>query len=267
MLYFKVLSCISECLAGLALLNGICLTSCPEKFYVSSGGHSSLDTSSSDAVEKTRLTYICLPCHYSCKTCSGPSDFHCLTCHDDANLHRKDPSSEVSGPTETHCYPTSVADTLENNYIWYKAIILTLVSNLAVVVCVAVYIWKKKQARGEFSNGPHPNGQWYRARGGSRPYRRISPDEDDPPGDYDEQELGETGDSADEENEFLSDSHDDGCLVEAEGKTDGRISNKDLLGDSQRSSDKFFKQNIVSLHSHLSSKIEDPKDNQNESNA
>ncbi len=54
-------SCLS-CLGGKFLLNGQCLSQCPDKYYVEA--------------------MVCLPCHESCKQCSGQSTY-CLSCVDD----------------------------------------------------------------------------------------------------------------------------------------------------------------------------------------
>jgi len=231
----------------------MCLTSCPPKFYVTSS-HSSVE--SSDKVEQTRLTYLCLPCHYSCKTCSGPSDFHCLTCFEDAYLHKVD---HEGGNVEAHCYSErniGQSDSSHYNFFWYKAIIVTLVSNLVLVVCVAVYIWKRKQAASEYSNGRDPNQFWNRRRGGSRPYRRISPDENNPT-EVDDEEYEHEMDiqSTEDEEELIHDSHTN--LVDSSGdKTPNKL---ELT--------KFFKQNIASLHSKASLSPSDSTKESNTSNA
>ncbi|KZS04479.1 Amontillado [Daphnia magna] len=56
------------------LWQGQCVTTCPE---------------STHAINQTGLVGIllaCVPCHYSCLTCNGPSDSECTTCHADSQL-------------------------------------------------------------------------------------------------------------------------------------------------------------------------------------
>ena len=68
------------CENGDFLWQGKCGTSCPE---------------STHAINRTELAGIvstCAQCHYSCLTCSGPSDSECVTCHADSQL-RTIPSS------------------------------------------------------------------------------------------------------------------------------------------------------------------------------
>lgn len=192
----------SECSVGLALLHGVCVSSCPDTYFVQNGGHpTSLPGVFQDAADMTRVTYICLPCHYSCRTCSGPNDFQCLTCHDDANLHRKE---HDYGTVATHCYPGGLMNNLNSNYFWYKALLVTLVINVAVVIFLVFYICFRKKK--DESRRGH-DGNWYSRE--SRPYRRISPDENNPSGDDEHGVLGVEIDSNVEEDddEFFSDSN------------------------------------------------------------
>lgn len=62
------------CEDGGFLLQGQCVATCPE---------------STHATNRTGLTGIlpsCVPCHYSCLTCDGPSDSECVSCHADSQL-------------------------------------------------------------------------------------------------------------------------------------------------------------------------------------
>ncbi|KAM6401739.1 extracellular matrix organizing protein FRAS1 isoform 2-T2 [Pluvialis apricaria] len=65
----------TACLSSRVLLEGRCLSECPEGLF-SRGDH-------------------CYSCHPSCKTCRGPSDLECLTCHPHATL--------ASGKCRTSC--------------------------------------------------------------------------------------------------------------------------------------------------------------------
>ncbi|XP_010019626.1 PREDICTED: extracellular matrix protein FRAS1-like, partial [Nestor notabilis] len=65
----------TACLSSHVLLEGRCLSECPEGLF-SHKDH-------------------CYSCHPSCKTCHGPSDLECLTCHPHATL--------ASGKCRTSC--------------------------------------------------------------------------------------------------------------------------------------------------------------------
>lgn len=60
---------VAECVDGLYLYGGLCEAICPPKTYPG--------TNSKEKAE-------CLPCHYTCLTCTGETDGHCTSCHDEA---------------------------------------------------------------------------------------------------------------------------------------------------------------------------------------
>lgn len=65
-IYRSVCAC-AECAAGLLLEEGRCERNCSEGFYLEPPG-------------------LCARCHYSCRACAGPNDYHCSLCHGDAIL-------------------------------------------------------------------------------------------------------------------------------------------------------------------------------------
>lgn len=168
----------SECYPGLALLHGGCVSRCPETFYVETRGESSLqpDTSLDSA---NTLHYECLPCHYSCQTCSGPSDDECVSCHQDAKLHRVTEESITDPRTVTdkaHCYPLILMDSLERSDLSHRILILVIVMSVALIIVMVSLLCcdccrNQKGAKGRII--------------GQQPYKRLAPEEMD---DYEEDE-------------------------------------------------------------------------------
>ncbi|GAB6032404.1 Uracil phosphoribosyltransferase, synthesizes UMP from uracil, variant 2 [Chamberlinius hualienensis] len=64
-----------ECPPRMYAVNGMCLNSCPEGHF-----------ESSQQLDVTHLVPVCLKCHYTCRTCSGPNDYQCIACYGDAEL-------------------------------------------------------------------------------------------------------------------------------------------------------------------------------------
>lgn len=85
----KDLFCFSVCDGSTYLWEGKCLSSCP---------------ASTLATNRTDLSGQCVPCHYSCLSCSGPSDSECTVCHADSQLH------SVTNPGISH----------DESHWWYR---------------------------------------------------------------------------------------------------------------------------------------------------
>ncbi|CAB4067375.1 FURIN [Lepeophtheirus salmonis] len=63
----------SSCEEGFILHNGRCEKTCPQSYYA--------------GVSNMKPT--CVPCYYSCKTCSGPNDYECTSCFGDAKFMKE----------------------------------------------------------------------------------------------------------------------------------------------------------------------------------
>ncbi|RZF46325.1 hypothetical protein LSTR_LSTR010180 [Laodelphax striatellus] len=74
----------------------------------------------------------CVPCYYMCKTCSGPNDYECTSCHGDAVL-------VTVTHTEASCYPKTLNDALVHN-TWYYRMFIALIANLVVLIVLGVYL-------------------------------------------------------------------------------------------------------------------------------
>ena len=82
--------CLS-CQTGRSLLDKFCYISCPYNYY--SIINANLNNSSE-----------CLPCHQSCKSCSGPSDDHCLSCSISPDINYLQSKSCVSSCPDSGYY-------------------------------------------------------------------------------------------------------------------------------------------------------------------
>ncbi|XP_046438550.1 furin-like protease 1 isoform X2 [Daphnia pulex] len=115
------------CEDGGFLLQGQCVATCPE---------------STHATNRTGLTGIlpsCVPCHYSCLTCDGPSDSECVSCHADSQL-KSVISPGFKGRTEKYCHPRELATLLASYERWSLGVELALAFNLAIVVSLVVFL-------------------------------------------------------------------------------------------------------------------------------
>ncbi|XP_075238401.1 furin-like protease 1 isoform X2 [Lycorma delicatula] len=108
-------SCI-ECSNGLHLFNGECLAVCPDGTY-SSSGH-------------------CLQCYYMCKTCSGPNDYECVTCHKDSIL--------INTGIESFCCPQSLLPSIDFT-TWYYRACIGLVINISLLISVGICLIAQAQ--------------------------------------------------------------------------------------------------------------------------
>ncbi|VVD02084.1 unnamed protein product, partial [Leptidea sinapis] len=139
-----------ECAKGLHLYAGRCYQRCPDGTYASeilmerssrrrnltvleSGGAAvmkrqymnKLATEALDMEPQVNYTapLICLPCHYTCASCTGPHNSQCSSCLDDAQLFNLTDSEE-----KFYCYPNTVLPKISDADWHYKMnIILTVV--------------------------------------------------------------------------------------------------------------------------------------------
>ncbi|XP_057366840.1 furin-like protease 1 isoform X2 [Daphnia carinata] len=123
------------CDDGDFLWRGQCVPSCPE---------------STHAINQTGLGGIflaCVPCHYSCLTCNGPSDSECTTCHADSQL-KSVILPGYKGKAEQYCHPRELANLLANYERWSLGVELALGFNVAVVMALVVVMLCNKKPGG-----------------------------------------------------------------------------------------------------------------------
>ncbi|CAB3387799.1 Hypothetical predicted protein [Cloeon dipterum] len=100
-----------ECLDSYLEYQGQCLHECPMDTYMS-------------LTNKGKPN--CRDCHYSCYTCKGPLNDHCLSCHPDARL-RKDGNCLLAA-----------LDPVVNEARWYFWLMVAFMANVAVVGVAAM---------------------------------------------------------------------------------------------------------------------------------
>lgn len=83
---------------------------------------------------QVKAPLICLPCHYTCATCSGPHNSQCVSCLDDAELY-----NDTGIATKIYCYPKTVLPHI-NNANWHYKVNIGLSIVLFIIGCVALYI-------------------------------------------------------------------------------------------------------------------------------
>lgn len=173
----------AECVPGLALLHGGCVSRCPDTFYVESRGQPSLQPDSVRS-DLNIIHYVCMPCHYSCQTCSGPMDDECSSCFDDAKIHRE----ATTTTDKAHCYPSDLMTTLDTSNNARRLLFAVLVPCVIAIIAMSV-IFCCDCCRGrtglefETESGRRPKG--------GQPYERISEemDDDEDEGTYYDQNL------------------------------------------------------------------------------
>lgn len=77
---------------------------------------------------------ICLPCHYTCATCSGPHNSQCVSCLEDAELY-----NDTGIETKFYCYPKTVLPHI-NNANWHYKVNIGLSIVLFIIGFFALYI-------------------------------------------------------------------------------------------------------------------------------
>lgn len=83
---------------------------------------------------QVKAPLICLPCHYTCATCSGPHNSQCVSCLDDAELY-----NDTGITTKVYCYPKTILPHI-NNANWHYKVNIGLSIVLFIISCVALYI-------------------------------------------------------------------------------------------------------------------------------
>ena len=161
--FIYICSLSLECAKGLHLYDGRCYQRCPEGTYAgeiimqansrrrnltySEPGDSSVAKRQGDVTKPTAIEafdmepsnysktpLVCLPCHYTCATCAGPSGSQCSSCLDDAQLFNQ---SDVE--PKFYCYPKTVLPQI-NNANWHYKMNMVLVIALVIVIIISLYI-------------------------------------------------------------------------------------------------------------------------------
>ncbi|XP_073960498.1 proprotein convertase subtilisin/kexin type 4-like isoform X1 [Choristoneura fumiferana] len=154
-----------ECEKGLHLFDGRCYARCPGGTYASEvlTGRSSrrrnltyfpegteqtiskrqgIDAPIPTALEaadmepldsQTKSPLVCLLCHYTCATCSGPHNSQCLSCLDDARLFNM---SDVE--PKFYCYPNTVVPQIDNAN-WHYRLNVVLSIALFIICFISLY--------------------------------------------------------------------------------------------------------------------------------
>lgn len=82
---------------------------------------------------QTKLPLVCLLCHYTCATCSGPHYSQCLSCLDDARLFNM---TDVE--PKFYCYPNTVVPQIDNAN-WHYRLNVVLSIALLIVCFISLY--------------------------------------------------------------------------------------------------------------------------------
>lgn len=117
-----------QCEKNQLLHGGVCVVVCPENYY-------------GWFPERLGATGppTCRPCHYSCRTCSGPQDYECSGCWGDAVLY-----SAYEG--QNYCHPSTLHDAYESLQSWYKFLLGILLCLLILVLILAVLVLRARNA-------------------------------------------------------------------------------------------------------------------------
>lgn len=83
----------------------------------------------------TKIPLTCLPCHYTCATCSGPHNNQCISCLDDAQLYNL-----TDDEPKFYCYPNSVLEQISSAN-WHYRLNVALSVVLFVVSFLSLYIF------------------------------------------------------------------------------------------------------------------------------
>lgn len=158
-LKYCVLCAPLECAKGMHLYAGRCFTQCPGGTYPSEvlteltssrrnltylpEGPKSLikrhpvgKAQASEAADMelaNQSPKICLPCHYSCTTCFGPENYHCLSCPGDAQIVN---STDVV--LKLYCYPVVVLPAIDDAN-WHYRLNIGLSIVIFIVSCISLY--------------------------------------------------------------------------------------------------------------------------------
>ncbi|XP_042864322.1 furin-like protease 1 isoform X4 [Penaeus japonicus] len=117
-----------QCEKNHLLHEGVCVASCPENYY-------------GWFPERLGATGppTCRPCHYTCRSCSGPQDYECLSCWGDAVLY-----NAYKG--QNYCHPSTLHDAYESLQSWYKFLLGILLCLLILVLILAVLVLRARNS-------------------------------------------------------------------------------------------------------------------------
>ncbi|XP_016922804.2 furin-like protease 1 isoform X1 [Apis cerana] len=107
-----------ECKLNWYYHDGICVYKCPRGTYGVS------DESKA----------VCSSCHYSCLTCSGPSNTECTSCHEDAEF-----SSSLD---ESVCIPRDLSWTMHST-LWFYWMTILFSTSVLLFIVIIVYVGVK----------------------------------------------------------------------------------------------------------------------------
>ncbi|XP_049872049.1 furin-like protease 1 isoform X2 [Pectinophora gossypiella] len=150
-----------ECAKGLHLYDGRCYEHCPDSTYASEAlterssrrrnltyyaqgssgaakrqdSPSALEAADMEPLAQSKSPLICLPCHYTCATCSGPHNRQCLSCLDDAELF-----NQTDVESKLYCYPKTVMPQI-NNANWHYRVNIGLSILLFAVSFIVLYMF------------------------------------------------------------------------------------------------------------------------------
>ncbi|XP_034180593.1 furin-like protease 1 isoform X4 [Osmia lignaria lignaria] len=102
-----------ECKLNWYYHNGVCVHECPAGSYGVS--------------DETKA--VCSRCHYTCQTCSGPSNTECTSCYEDAELLS----------SESQCVILELSWTMQSTLWFYRMTILFTI-NLLLFLTLAIYM-------------------------------------------------------------------------------------------------------------------------------
>ncbi|XP_059060632.1 furin-like protease 1 isoform X2 [Achroia grisella] len=155
-----------ECAKGLHLYDGRCYKHCPAGTYASevlterssrrrnltyffegSTGASVMKRQGTNAPKPTAFealdmepvaspdTFpsVCLPCHYTCATCSGPHENQCTSCSEDAQIYNL---TDVE--LKVYCYPNTIVPQLYSAN-WHYRLNITLSIVLFIISFISLY--------------------------------------------------------------------------------------------------------------------------------
>ncbi|XP_057324466.1 furin-like protease 1 isoform X1 [Microplitis mediator] len=106
-----------ECKLGWFISEGRCLSECPHNMYV----------------DHDQRKNACIPCHYSCMTCSGPSDIDCTSCHADSN--------PIPPEMETfQCILKSI-EWKTKSTVWFYRMTIVLGLSSILMIGIVIYLW------------------------------------------------------------------------------------------------------------------------------
>jgi len=128
----KLENCVSEtggwclvCAVPHILHLGRCVQQCPHQGFFQGSANSSA---------------TCLPCYYSCQSCTGPNDYQCSTCYGDAELD----SNSDSG---SFCHNKGLIFKIFSSSRWYYVLSIGFLVNFLIVIVLVLYIIRRKRAK------------------------------------------------------------------------------------------------------------------------